>query len=117
MVSDPLDETFIETTYEAILDRIAKIPLEKANVRLGDRVDHVLLPEDRYHDLIRLATKKSGVFLFDEIVVTVPLGLMKTVKDTSFSPGLPKRLCSAIDNISVGKLEKVCTLTIRPLTH
>ncbi|KFY84589.1 hypothetical protein V498_07800 [Pseudogymnoascus sp. VKM F-4517 (FW-2822)] len=101
------DETFIETTYEAILDRIAKIPLEKANVRLGDRVDHILLPEDRYHDLIRLATKKSEVFLFDEIVVTVPLGLMKTVKDTSFSPGLPKRLCSAIDNISVGKLEKV----------
>ncbi|KAL5350234.1 hypothetical protein ACLOAV_005272 [Pseudogymnoascus australis] len=101
------DETFIETTYEAILDKIAKIPLEKANIRLEDRVDHVLLPEDRYHDVIRLATKKSKVFLFDEIVVTIPLGLMKRVKDTSFSPGLPKRLCSAIDNISVGKLEKV----------
>ncbi|OBT64355.1 hypothetical protein VE03_05737 [Pseudogymnoascus sp. 23342-1-I1] len=100
------DETFIETTYEAILDRIAKVPLEKANILLGRRVSNILMPQDRSCDTIRVATKNAEVFSFDELLVTAPLGLLK-VKQTSVSPCLPQRLCAAIDAISVGTLEKV----------
>lgn len=114
---DSLDETFIETTYEAILARIAKLPLEKANIRLGERVSEVLMPDDRFSGPIRLATDKAEAFSFDELLVTVPLGGLKANKDRAFMPRLPNRLRSAIDAISVGKLEKVRTPSIRLLTH
>ncbi|KFX92266.1 hypothetical protein V490_05496 [Pseudogymnoascus sp. VKM F-3557] len=101
------EETFIETTYEAILEKIAKLPKEKANLRLGEKVMKVLMPEDRISGAIKLGTVKAEVLTFDEVVVTVPLGSMKIVAEASFSPRLPDRILSAFANISVGHLEKV----------
>lgn len=117
MASDSLDETFIETTYEAILGKIAKLPQEKGSLRLGERVIKVWTPDDRFSGPIRLATERAEALSFDEIVVTVPLGCLKVVKDRGFTPRLPDRLLSAIDNISVGHLEKVCIPSIRILRH
>jgi Flavin containing amine oxidoreductase len=44
--------------------------------------------------------------LFDEVVMTAPLGWLKRNKDV-FIPALPPRLSQAIDSISYGDLEKV----------
>jgi hypothetical protein len=112
MDANCLEETFIETTYEAILEKIAKLPKEKANLRLGEKVMKVLMPEDRISGAIKLGTVKAEVLTFDEVVVTVPLGSMKIVAEASFSPRLPDRILSAFANISVGHLEKVCMPSI-----
>ncbi|KFY26110.1 hypothetical protein V493_04256 [Pseudogymnoascus sp. VKM F-4281 (FW-2241)] len=101
------DETFIETTYEAILARIAKLPLEKAEIRFGQKVIKVLTPDDRFSGAIQLATQNTEAFTFDEILMTVPLGCLKEEKVRGFTPRLPDRILSAIDAISVGHLEKV----------
>ncbi|OBU00636.1 hypothetical protein VE01_01249 [Pseudogymnoascus verrucosus] len=101
------DETFIETTYEAILDRIAKLPREKADIRLGSRVMKVVTPTDRFSGAIKVATMKAEVVECDEIICTVPLGCLQEVKERGFYPRLPQKICDAMDNISIGRLEKV----------
>lgn len=107
-MSNSLDETFIETTYEAIFAQIAKVPLEKANIRLGTRVTKVYAPDSRDSGRIQVASNVlEDAPTFDEVIVTMPLGYLKSVHHESFSPTLPKRMSVAIDAISVGKLEKV----------
>ncbi|OBT84939.1 hypothetical protein VE02_06620 [Pseudogymnoascus sp. 03VT05] len=103
------DESFIETTYEAILDRIAKLPREKADIRLGARVMKVVTPTDRFSGEVKLATTKADaeILSFDELICTVPLGTLKQVKERGFYPRLPQRLFDAMDAISIGHLEKV----------
>ncbi|OBT79526.1 hypothetical protein VF21_01313 [Pseudogymnoascus sp. 05NY08] len=103
------DESFIETTYEAILDRIAKLPREKADIRLGARVLKVVTPTDRFSGEVKLATTKADaeILSFDELICTVPLGTLKQVKERGFYPRLPQRLFDAMDAISIGHLEKV----------
>ncbi|ERF71533.1 hypothetical protein EPUS_00522 [Endocarpon pusillum Z07020] len=101
------EELFIETTYKAILDRIAELPLEKADIRLEERVVKVQTPRDRDAGKISVTTEKGEHLLFDEVLMTTPLGWLKQHKDVAFAPPLPPRICSAIDAISVGHLEKV----------
>src|SRR5690349_11134403 len=98
---------FIETTYAAIFDRIAKIPREKADIRLEERVVKVQTPDDRGTGEVCLTTEKGERLLFDEVLMTTPLGWLKQHKDEAFAPSLPLRISSAIDAISVGILEKV----------
>lgn len=45
--------------------------------------------------------------IYDEVIVTCPLGYLQQQKSTLFSPSLPARLAQAIDNINYGRLEKV----------
>ncbi|KFY14625.1 hypothetical protein V492_02509 [Pseudogymnoascus sp. VKM F-4246] len=101
------DETFIETTYEAILAKIAKVPLEKADLRLGSRVIKVWMPDDRFCGQVKVATQQAEAFSFDEVLVTVPLGCLKEFKERAFLPRLPRRIMDAMDAISIGRLEKV----------
>lgn len=103
----PPEEMFIETTYKAMLDRIAELPLEKADIRLGERVVKVQTPKDRDAGKISVTTEKGENLLFDEVLMTTPLGWLKQHKEVAFAPPLPPRICSAIDAISVGHLEKV----------
>lgn len=44
--------------------------------------------------------------IFDEVVVTMPLGWLK-INKIAFYPQLPERFCQAIDAIGYGSLEKV----------
>ncbi len=48
----------------------------------------------------------SRTFQFDEVVVTIPLGWLKT-NPSAFVPPLPERITNAIHNIGYGCLEKV----------
>lgn len=101
-------EMFVESTWEAILGEIAKIPLEKAKVRLGEKVVKVQTSERSSEgSKVALITEKGETLAFDEVVMTTPLGWLKRNKG-AFDPALPPRLLSGIDAVSVGHLEKVC---------
>lgn len=55
---------------------------------------------------VNVVTESGKEYHFDDVIVTCPLGWLKRNK-TVFSPPLPPRLSSAIDNISYGRLEKI----------
>lgn len=100
-------ETFVMTTFSAILQDIAAVALEKRTVHLNTKVTSVQTKsEDVEGSKVILKTEKGESFEFDEVVMTTPLGWLKRNKDV-FTPALPSRLSQAIDNISVGRLEKV----------
>ncbi|KAF7590676.1 hypothetical protein BBP40_002568 [Aspergillus hancockii] len=55
---------------------------------------------------IPVDTEDDRIYRFGDMVVTVPLGLLKR-QYPSFSPPLPPQLCRAIDTTSYSSLEKV----------
>jgi hypothetical protein len=89
-----------------MLAEIARIPLEKSVIKLGERVVEVLSAErkDKISQIV-LKTEKGESFSFDEVLITAPLGFLKRNKEM-FKPSLPPRLLSGIDAVSVGHLEK-----------
>jgi predicted NAD/FAD-dependent oxidoreductase len=98
---------FVESTYEAIFAEIARLPREKATIRLNERVTTGRDVEDSQ---VVLETKNGESLAFDEVLMTTPLGWLKRNKDTVFQPALPERMSAGIDGISVGHLEKVFSL-------
>jgi predicted NAD/FAD-dependent oxidoreductase len=99
---------FVESTYEAIFAEIARLPCEKATIRLNERVTTVKTTgRDVENSQVVLETEKGESLAFDEVLMTTPLGWLKRNKDTVFQPSLPERLSAGIDEISVGHLEKV----------
>ena len=108
-----IDEVIVTTTYGAILQKIAEAALASADIRFNKKVVSIEGSEDgrdANHPVL-LRTADGLTHSFDEVVLTTPLGWLKRNK-TVFSPGLPPRLSEAIDNVSVGYLEKVGRPTI-----
>ena len=102
---------FVESTYEAIFAEIARLPREKATIRLNERVTTVKTTgRDVENSQVVLETKNGESLAFDEVLMTTPLGWLKRNKDTVFQPPLPERMSAGIDGISVGHLEKVFPL-------
>lgn len=98
---------FVESTWEAILGEIARTPLKKADIRLGEKIVKVQTsPRNVEGSKVNLTTEKGETLSFDEVLMTTPLGWLKRNKD-AFEPALPPRLLAGIDGISVGHLEKV----------
>lgn len=101
------EEVFIETNYKAILAEIAKVALEKADILLNTKVIGVKATERESPDSkVHLTTESGDVFIFDEVIMTTPLGWLKR-NNGLFNPPLPPRMLEGIDAISVGHLEKV----------
>lgn len=103
-----VDEVIVATTYTAILQKVAEAALSSADIKFNRRVvkietSHAARAEK--HSVV-LSTDDGCTQSFDEVILTTPLGWLKRNKD-AFSPSLPLRLSQAIDNISVGQLEKV----------
>lgn len=100
---------FVESTWEAILGEIARLPLEKAHVLFGRIVSKISTAgRESEGDKVILRTDRSGEYLkVDEVVMTTPLGWLKQNK-SCFSPPLPERVLSGIDGVSLSHLEKVC---------
>ncbi|RYP07515.1 hypothetical protein DL764_002444 [Monosporascus ibericus] len=101
------DEMFVETDFSSILQRAAKPALEGAKIRLNTLVVGTTTPETRAPGQPVIVTTQAGETLsFDEVVMTTPLGWLKHHPEV-FTPPLPTRLASAINNISLSQLEKV----------
>lgn len=96
------ENPFVAETYQKILAEIARPALEKAEVRLGMKVDRVSYSASGV--TIAVAGRKEE---YDEVIVTSPLGWLQLHQDTFFEPPLPEGLSNAITNIGYGNLDKV----------
>ncbi|KAK0667051.1 hypothetical protein QBC41DRAFT_324751 [Cercophora samala] len=105
------EEMFVASNYSAILDLAAKPAVTQADIRLNTRVVNIKSTapdkEGEERDLVTITTDAGDLLSFNEVVVTTPLGYLKQNHATLFTPELPQRLVSAIDNISLSQLEKV----------
>ncbi|KAL9111757.1 MAG: hypothetical protein Q9227_003816 [Pyrenula ochraceoflavens] len=99
------ENAFMAGTYKKVLDDIAAPALAKAEIKLNTAVKniHNQVPPQT----ICLTTADDSIHIFDEVVVTCPLGWLKRHHTAAFSPPLPPRLSSAISSIGYGRLEKV----------
>lgn len=89
---------FIVGGYAALLDRLAR----RVDIRLGSAVGRV----DYGHDGVRIHLGDGSVETGSHIVVTVPLGVLKT-QGIAFSPRLPVPKEEAIGAVGFGRFEKV----------
>lgn len=100
----PQEDCFIPTNYEKIMARISSIPLAQAQVQLNTIMTCLEVPEDGQYPVC-LTTSDGKKQLFDDVVLTTPLGWLKQHKE-SIRP-LHPRIASAIESMSFGRLEKV----------
>lgn len=84
--------------------RISAIPLAQAHVQLNTIMTCLEAPEDGQYPVC-LTTSDGKKQLFDDVVLTTPLGWLKQHKE-SIRP-LHPRIASAIESMSFGRLEKV----------
>jgi hypothetical protein len=102
-----VENLFVAGTYEKILARIAQRPLKEAEVLYETKV--VKITSGGPHDMfpkITATTDKAETLVFDELVMTAPLGWLQKNED-AFEPPLPERFSQAIHSIGYGCLEKV----------
>ena len=101
------DNKFLASTYEKVLNHVAEPALKEAAISLNTEVTGIksmILEDSRSGVEIRTATGETH--LFDDVVVTVPLGFLKRNKEI-FDPPIPSRLSQAIDALGYGNLDKV----------
>jgi len=99
------ENLFCAGTYKKILDRIAQPAVENVEIRYSTTAVEVISFQEK-GDKVRVTTSNKEHLIFDEVVVTAPLGWLKKNKKT-FVPPLPKRLASAIDNIGYGNMTSI----------
>lgn len=87
---------------------VASPAVQGADIYFNDPVLSVeARPRDSHADpRVSVSTASGKRYEFDEVVATFPLGWLKQ-NQSAFLPALPKRLSTAIENISYGLLEKV----------
>lgn len=100
------ENPFVAETYTKILKRIAQPAVEHATVELETKVTSV----ESGSEGVTVQTLKGGRKVFDEVIVTSPLGWLKR-NYSLFTPPLPQRLAEAIDSIGYGSLDKVSSPT------
>ncbi|KAJ5750322.1 hypothetical protein N7533_007350 [Penicillium manginii] len=101
---------FVASTYQRILQHVAKTALAQADIRFKQPVIKIETPpndeqEPSRHQVI-VTTASGEIHTFDQLVITCPLGWLKRNTE-SFNPQLPARFLQAINNISFGRLEKI----------
>ncbi|KAH7050245.1 hypothetical protein B0J12DRAFT_573396 [Macrophomina phaseolina] len=103
------ENLFVAETYRKILDRIARPALEGADIKFGQRVktiETIIDNEGNEDGAVKVHLADGSSAVFDEVVMTAPLGWLKRNKDTAFKPALPDRVSRAIDNLGYGCLDK-----------
>lgn len=105
--SHSLENLFLASTYKSILDLIAKRALAKVELKTSTKVTCFKSnTQSGQPPLVTITTASNDTTVFDEVIVTCPLGWLKR-NMSSFSPALPARVTTAIEHISYGRLEKI----------
>jgi hypothetical protein len=105
------ENLFVSETYHKVLASIAKPALDKAEIKLCQKVTRISCPKIAETPKIDVKMADGEEMTFDEVVVTTPLGWLKRNPD-AFNPGLPTRLREAIDAIGYGHLDKVSIMLV-----
>ncbi|KAH7380325.1 amine oxidase [Phaeosphaeria sp. MPI-PUGE-AT-0046c] len=98
------ENLFVAGTYEKVLQKIAE-PALKADIKFGHKVKKILSWETDQGPRVVIETEGKGNEVFDEVVMTAPLGWLKK-NLTAFEPKLPERLKKGIKAIGYGHLDK-----------
>ncbi|KAF2267557.1 putative flavin-containing amine oxidase [Lojkania enalia] len=100
------ESLFLASTYKDIADLVKKKGLTGAELHLSTAVTGIRSLEDEDEmGKIEVQIANGTATIFDEVVVTAPLGWLKHHKDI-FEPPLPPSLSNSIDHIFWGHLEK-----------
>lgn len=97
------EHIFPETGYMALTDYLTK---DVTNIRLEQVVTKIIYNNDK---LVEVSTKDGQIYRTEFVLVTVPLGVLKS-KQIDFTPQLPSWKLNAIDRIGFGNYEKVFLL-------
>ena len=93
-----------EGGYEALVAKMFDEASSRgAQVRLNSVVTSVRLDEGS----VRISTKDGGSYSAKTAICTIPLGVLKTLPESTFEPVLPPRMQEAIQGTHVGVLEKL----------
>jgi len=100
------ENLFCAGTYQKVLDLVSKSALERARVVFEKKVVKIRSAEtDERNPIATVEFADGGIELFDEVVVTTPLGWLKR-NQNAFEPALPKRISEAINELGYGNLDK-----------
>jgi monoamine oxidase len=91
------------------LEAISRPVLTQAEILLNTKAEKITYRSGT-GDSVQVFLQGGQTLVFDEVVVTAPLGWLKRNTD-AFSPRLPPRLTKAIGSLGYGCLEKVLVLT------
>jgi hypothetical protein len=100
------ENLFCAGTYAKVLDFVSKPALDSADVKFNHQVTKISSGEDVGHPMVTVETACGTKDVFDEVIITAPLGWLKRRKEV-FEPALPERVCQAIDSLGYGNLDKV----------
>jgi monoamine oxidase len=93
---------FDQTGYTALIDYLSR---DLTNIRLEQVVTKI-----NYTDkFAQVSTKDGGVYRAEYVLITIPLGVLKS-KQIEFNPPLPQWKLDVIDRIGFGYYEKVFLL-------
>ncbi|KAF6833281.1 flavin containing amine oxidoreductase [Colletotrichum plurivorum] len=93
-----------EGGYQALVARVVEDAKAKgAEVKLSTKISAVSQTEDG----VVVTDTNGNKFTAKTAVSTIPLGVLKTLPESTFSPALPPRLQEAIKGTHVGVLEKL----------
>lgn len=100
------ENLFCAGTYQKVLDLVSTSALEGARIMFERKVTHIRSAEtDERNPVVTLEFADGSMELFDEVVVTAPLGWLKR-NQNAFEPALPKRISEAINELGYGNLDK-----------
>jgi protoporphyrinogen oxidase len=91
-------DLFVASSYKDIVDLISGPVLDRNVIQLGAEVEEIISETTPESSSVTIKTVDGTRNMFDEVVVTCPLGWLKLNKSRAFTPALPPRLSQAIDN-------------------
>ena len=105
------DNAFVASTYQRVLKHVIEVVIGKAKVFCKQAVTALRLIEsaDKSESpKVEVSGLHGYSSIFNEVVVTAPLGWLKSNHGTAFASNpLPARLSAAISGMGYGNLEKV----------
>ena len=88
-----------EGGYEALLAKVFK----GVDVKLSTTVKSI----EYANNVVTVTDTNGKTYTARSVICTIPLGVLKTLPSSTFSPALPERMQEAIKGTHVGVLEKI----------
>jgi len=101
----PGDTPFVDSTYAPIVRYIANPAISNGIIKLNTQITSIEVEPD-LEKPITLTSSSNETFHADSVIVTLPLGVLKS-NTIKFTPSLTPKVSKAIANLGVGVLEKI----------
>ncbi|CAK1554250.1 unnamed protein product [Leptosia nina] len=96
-----------KTFFEIMLNTYKNGPgLPNLDIKLNTEVSQIVWPKDGAGD-VKVSCADGSTYTANHVIVTVSLGVLKDRHKTLFNPGLPQEKIKAIENTSIGVMDKI----------